>query len=64
MPKSCYFHASNFDRSFLGIATFTIAHVNEHALRDSLTPALIAARVKSFKNFIHRVLLVVLLTST
>jgi hypothetical protein len=47
MRKPRHLHASNFDRSFLGIVNFTIVHVNKHAPHDSLTPPLIAARVKA-----------------
>jgi hypothetical protein len=63
MRKCCHFHASNFDRSFLGIAKGTIVHVNRDVLHDSLTAALIAPGVKALDNCINKVLLVMLLSS-
>jgi hypothetical protein len=63
MPKSCHLHASNFDRSSLGIVNFRVVHVNKRVLRDSLTPALITARVNAVKNYIDKALLAILLTS-
>jgi hypothetical protein len=63
MRKSCHLHVSNVDRNFIVIVIFVILHVNEYVLCDSLTPAVIAARVKALKNCIHKALLVIHLTS-
>jgi hypothetical protein len=45
MRKCCHLNASDFDRSLAGVVTFTNVHGNKDVLHDSLTPALIAARV-------------------
>jgi hypothetical protein len=63
MRKSCHLDAPNFNRRFRGIMNCTIAHVNKHVLRGSLTLALIAACVNALKNCFNKALFVIPLTS-